>query len=388
MPEQATALDVLVIGGGQAGLSVGYQLRRRNLRFLILDASDRIGDAWRHRWDSLHLFTPARFSSLEGMPHDAPGDALIAKDAMADYLESYASRFELPVLSGVRVERLTRRDGRFVAESRGRVFEAPQVIVAMGSYQVPRVPEFADSLRPSIRQLHSADYRSPRQLQPGDVLLVGAGNTGSELAMELSRTHRVIMSGRGTGQLPFRIGGRIGKHLVRPVLRVLFHRVLTIGTPIGRLARPKLIVGGGPLIRVKARDLAAAGVVRAPRTVATADGLPQLEDGRVLDVANVIWCTGFHPGLSWIDLPILDAHGEPRHRGGVVAEMPGLYFVGLHFLYSLSSEMIHGVGRDAERIASLVSRSRSFSSAWNPGSTVSPSSAPSAAIRETLPSGR
>jgi putative flavoprotein involved in K+ transport len=288
------------------------------------------------------------------MPHTAPVGAFLPKDDMADYLETYASRFELPVLSGVRVERLSRKDGRFVADSNGRVFEAPQVIVATGSYQAPRVPKFADQLRPSIRQMHSIDYRNPSQLLPGSVLLVGAGNTGSELATELVGSHHVYMSGRSTGELPFRISGPVGRRLVRFVLRFLFHRVLTIATPIGRLARPKLLVGGGPLIRVKSRDLVTAGVECTPRTSGVENGLPRLEDGRVLDVANVIWCSGFDPALSWIDMPIFDERGEPRHKGGVVADVPGLYFVGLHFLYSLSSEMIHGVGRDAKRIAGLV----------------------------------
>jgi putative flavoprotein involved in K+ transport len=355
MSAQTTNIDVIVIGGGQAGLSVGHHLRRRNLRFLILDASARIGDAWRHRWDSLRLFTPARYSSLDGMRLAAPGDTFITKDEMADYLEAYAARFELPVLSSVRVDRLSRRGGRYVVEADGREFEAPQVVVAMGTYQEPTVPAFAADLSPTIRQLHSHDYRNPAQLKPGDVLLVGAGNSGSELAMELAKSRRVYMSGRSTGEIPFRIGGFLGRTLlVRLVVRFLFHHVLTIATPIGRAARPKLIVGGGPLIRVKSRDLAAAGVVRTGRTVGATDGRPRLEDGRVLDVANVIWCTGFNPGFTWLDLPILDAHGGPRHRGGVVAEAPGLYFVGLHFLYSLSSEMIHGVGRDADRIAGLV----------------------------------
>lgn len=180
------------------------------------------------------------------------------------------------------------------------------------------------------------------------------------------------MSGRSTGEIPFRVNGFLGRILlVRLVLRVLFHRVLTVRTWIGRKLRPKLLVGGGPLIRVKARDLAAAGVERAPRTVGVQDGRPVLEDGRALDVKNVIWCTGYETGFSWIDLPILDERGVPHHRAGVVDDAPGLYFVGLHFLYSLSSEMIHGVGRDAARIAAhahaslrQASRSRSAKSAW------------------------
>ncbi|MDH4282724.1 MAG: hypothetical protein OEV36_08745, partial [Myxococcales bacterium] len=232
---------------------------------------------------------------------------------------------------------------------------AEQVIVAMSNYQRPSVPAFAKLLASEIVQLHSMHYKAPSQLQPGPVLLVGAGNSGSELAMELAKSRHVYMSGRSTGEIPFRIGGFLGRILlVRLVLRVLFHRILTVDTPIGRKLRPKLLFGGGPLIRVKARDLAAAGVERTPRVADVRNGRPVLEDGRALDVKNVIWCTGYETGFSWIDLPILDEHAIPRHRAGVVPDAPGLYFVGLHFLYSLSSEMIHGVGRDAARIAALA----------------------------------
>jgi putative flavoprotein involved in K+ transport len=235
------------------------------------------------------------------------------------------------------------------------VFRAEQVIVAMSNYQQPSIPSFSKELDPGIVQLHSMQYKAPSQLQPGSVLLVGAGNSGSELAMELAKTRRVYMSGRSTGEVPFRIGGFLGRVLLaRLVLRGLFHRILTVGTPIGRKLRPKLLVGGGPLIRVKARDLFAAGVERTTRTIDVRGGRPVLGDGRVLDVENVIWCTGYETGFSWIDLPILDERGVPRHQAGVVSDAPGLYFVGLHFLYSLSSEMIHGVGRDAARIAALA----------------------------------
>jgi putative flavoprotein involved in K+ transport len=347
--------DVIVVGGGQAGLSVGYHLSRRNLRFVILDAEERIGDTWRKRWDSLRLFTPARFDGLDGMPFPGSPDDFPTKDEMGDYLEAYATRFHLPVRTSSRVDRLWREDGLFVVRTGGRELEAPQVVVAMANYQRPRVPAFADELRGDIVQLHSAEYRNPSQLREGGVLLVGAGNSGSEIAMELARSHEVFMSGRDTGHIPFRIEGFAGRVLlVRLVLKGLFHRVLTVRTPIGRKVRPTVIAQGGPLIRVKPRDLEAAGVVRVPRTAGVEDGRPRLEDGRVLDVTNVVWCTGFHPGFSWIDLPILDERGEPRHEAGRATGEPGLYFVGLHFLYALSSAMIHGVGRDAARIVDAV----------------------------------
>jgi len=349
-------IETLVIGGGQAGLSVGYHLGRRGLPFLIVDGSERIGDAWRQRWDSLRLFTSARYDGLDGMPFPAPPHYFPTKDEMGDFLESYAEGFQLPVRSGVRVERLSRQGDHFVVSAGLHRFVADNVVVAMAGYQKPHVPSFAEELDSGIVQLHSSDYRNPAQLREGPVLLVGAGNSGSEIATELAPHHSVRMSGRHTGHLPFRPEGPVGRFLMVPfVLRVLFHRLLTVRTPLGRKARAKILGKGGPLIRVRPKDLARAGVEWVPRTAGVQDGKPVLEDGRVLDVANVVWCTGFHAGFDWIDLPIHDPL-EPRHRSGIVEGQPGLYFVGLHFLHALSSAMVHGVGRDAERIVGQIER--------------------------------
>jgi len=352
-------VQTVVIGGGQAGLSVGYHLAQRQLPFVILDAEPRVGDAWRNRWDSLRLFTPAKFDGLPGVRFPAGGSTFPTKDAMADYLADYATRFSLPVRSGMRVDGLSRNGKGFVVTAGERRFVADNVVVAMSNYQKPFVPPFASELRSDIVQLHSLDYRNPGQLREGGVLLVGAGNSGADIALEVARTHRTWLSGRHPGHVPFRIEGLAARLLlVRLVLRVLFHRILSVRTPIGRKARPKVLSSGGPLIRVKPGDLDAAGVTRVPRAAGVKDGLPLLEDGRVLDVANVIWCTGFEPGFSWIRLPVLGER-EPQHDRGVVPSQPGLYFVGLAFLYSLSSVMIHGVGRDAERIAdAIVARRR------------------------------
>jgi putative flavoprotein involved in K+ transport len=347
-------IQTVVIGGGQAGLSVGYHLAQRGLPFVILDAGARVGDSWRGRWDSLRLFTPARFDGLDGMPFPARGQAFPTKDEMADYLAVYAARFQLPVRSGVRVDGLSRNGTGFIVTAGDRRLEAENVVVAMSNYQQPAVPPFASQLRRDIVQLHAKDYRNPSQLQDGDVLIVGAGNSGADIAMEVARTRRTWLSGRHPGHIPFRIEGFAARHLlVRLVLRVLFHHVLTVRTPLGRKARPTVLAKGGPLIRVKPKELVAAGVQRVPRTAGVREGLPVLEDGRVLDVKNVIWCTGFEPGFSWIKLPVLGPE-EPLHASGVVAKEPGLFFVGLEFLYSLSSVMIHGVGRDAKRIADAI----------------------------------
>ena len=353
---EATHIDTVIVGGGQAGLAMGYHLARRGLPFVILDANDRIGDAWRTRWDSLRLFTPAWLDALPGMPFPAPPHTFPTKDEMADYLEAYARRFDLPVRTGNRVERVQRLGDGFTVRTRGATYRADQVVVAMATYQRPKIPAFADQLGADIVQLHARDYRNPDQLRDGTTLVVGAGNSGAELAMELAPRHRVLLSGTHPGHLPFRIDGPAGRALlVRTVTRFLFHRLLTTRTPLGRAARRTALRRSGPLIRQKPRDLAAAGVTRVPRTTGVSHGRPQLADGRTLDVTNVLWCTGFEPDLSWIDAPgVVDGEKEPRHHRGVVAEAPGLYFLGLHFLHALSSGMIHGLDRDAAYLAEHV----------------------------------
>lgn len=359
-PSGLTRIDTVVIGAGQAGLSVGYHLARRGIPFVILESNDRIGDTWRRRWDSLRLFTPAQFDGLVGMPFPAPAHSFPTKNEMADYLEAYAARFNLPVRTGIKVTKVTKEGGKYIVFADNLRFEADQVVVAMATFQQRRVPPFASELDATIVQLHSSEYRNLSQLRDGGVLVVGAGNSGAEIAIEAARGgHATWISGRDTGHVPFRITGLAARLILfRLVLRVLFHRVLTVATPIGRRVRGKMLHAGGPLIRVRPQDLAKAAIQRVPRTAMVKNGRPVLEDGRVLNVANVVWCTGFHPGFSWIDLPVLDEHGQPRHLRGVTSER-GLYFVGLHFLYAMSSTMIHGVDRDAEHIANVIAARRS-----------------------------
>jgi putative flavoprotein involved in K+ transport len=349
----AERYETVIIGGGQAGLATGYHLARLGRSFVILEADRRIGDVWRRRWDSLHLFTPARHDGLPGWKFPAKGWSFPSRDDMADYLEAYAARFGLPVRTGMPVDGVIRNgDGSYVVSAAGRRFEADNVVVATGAYQIPTVPAFASQLDPGIVQLHSSDYRGPSQLRDGDgVLVVGAGNSGAEIALEAAGAHRVWLSGREVGAIPFRIGGLPARLLLeRLVLRVLFHRVLTVKTPMGRKMRARMGSRGTPLIRVRPEEITAAGVERVPRVAGIKDGLPVLEDGRVLEVANVVWSTGFRHDFSWIDLPGL-GDGEPFHRRGVVDGQPGLYLVGLHFLYAMSSAMIQGAGRDAEHVA-------------------------------------
>jgi putative flavoprotein involved in K+ transport len=223
----------------------------------------------------------------------------------------------------------------------------------MATYQKPRVPAIAKDLDPDIVQVHSRDYRNPGQLKPGGVLVVGAGNSGADIAVEVAKTHETWLAGRDVGHVPFRIESAVAKVLIPVLFRLVFHRVLTVATPLGRRAR-RAPEHGGALIRVKPADLEAAHVHRIGRFTAVRNGRPVLEDGQALDVANVIWSTGFEPGLSWIDIPLPQFHGAPAHDRGIMPDEPGLYFVGQFFLYAFSSTMIHGVERDARRVAKTI----------------------------------
>jgi putative flavoprotein involved in K+ transport len=354
----AERFETVIIGGGQAGLSVGYHLKRRGRPFVILDANERVGDSWRKRWDSLHLFTPARHDGLDGMKFPAKPWSFPSRDAMADYLGAYVARFGLPVRSGTSVDGVRKDGDRYVVTAGERRFEAEHVVVASGVYQVPRLPGFAPDLAPDILQMHSTQYGSPSQLRPGGVLVVGAGNSGSEIALEaVANGHPTWLAGPDPGHIPFRIRGLASRLVLeRLVIRFVFHRVLTLGTPMGRRLHAKHASNHTtPLIRIRPKEIVAAGIERVEGRVAgIRDGRPELEDGRLLDVANVIWATGFRRDFSWIDGL---GDGEPAHVRGVVDGEPGLYLVGLDFLYAMSSAMVHGVGRDAEHVVKrIVSR--------------------------------
>ena len=347
--------DTVVVGGGQAGLAIGYFLAAQHRDFVILDAAGRVGDTWRHRWDSLRLFTPAFHSGLPGMPFPAPGHSFPTKDQTADYLEAYAERFQLPLRLGRRVQSLARHDGGYLLRAGDARYTTKHVVVATGPYHHPHIPGFAAALDPTIAQLHSRDYRNPDQLPGGEVLVVGAGNSGAEIAVELAATRRTYLSGPDVGHAPiWLIHNRFSLWLA--------DHLLTTDTRLGRKVRDDRRRGGDPLVRLKPADILAAGVQRVPRVAGVVDGTPRLADGRVLEVAVVVWATGYRPDFGWIDLPIFDDAGNPIQHRGVVAATPGLYFLGLPFQYTPTSDHVGGVGRDARHIAqhlaALAGRSR------------------------------
>lgn len=361
MAEQGTTerYEAVVIGAGQAGLSAGYHLKRRGVDALILEANKRIGDQWRSRYDSLRLYSPARYDGLPGLPFPLPARSYPTGHQMADYLEAYANHFDLPVRTGIQVDGLRAAEygsGYVITAGELRI-EARQVVIAAGYFRQPHVPDFAAELDPAIRQFHSSEYRRPSQLADGPVLVVGLSHSGADMAMEAVKNgHPTIVSGKGHGQLPFSVDSRVGRY-GWPIWAFLAWNVLTIRTPIGRKMRPEIRKNGGaPLLRYRKAELAKAGVEMVEaRTTGTQDGKPVLADGRVLEVANVIWSTGFRPDFSWIHLPIFADDGFPMEQRGVVPSSPGIYFVGLIFQYGFTSMLVVGAGRDAgyvvERIA-------------------------------------
>jgi putative flavoprotein involved in K+ transport len=273
---------------------------------------------------------------------------------MGEYLEAYADHHRLPTQTGVRVDRLRASTGAanaggYEISAGDRRYEANQVIVATGAFQRPHVPELAKRLDPAIRQLHSADYRGPHQLADGPVLIVGLSHSGADIANEAANAgHRTFVSGGAHGQLPFSVDSRRAR-LAWPLMRFVAWNVLTLRTPIGRRMAPKVRAGGGPLLRVRRGDLEPAGVTLHEARTADVDerGRPVLADGTALYVANVVWCTGFRPDYRWIELPVFGEDGWPKERRGVVDAQPGLYFLGIPFLYSFTSMLVLGAGRDA-----------------------------------------
>jgi putative flavoprotein involved in K+ transport len=352
-------IETVVVGGGQAGLAVGFHLARLGRDFVILDAGLRIGDAWRTRWEGLRLFTPARYSGLPGMPFPGPKDALPTKDQVADYLESYASRMRLPVRLATRVNDVwpDADEGFLVDTAAGRI-RADDVVVATGAFAHPRIPDVAAGLDAAIVQLHSSGFHDPSQLADGDVLVVGASNSGAEIALIVAASHRTMLVGPDRGKMPIRPESLLAR-IVDPFFLFFLNHIATVRTPIGRRALVDIRDHGGPLERVWPEDLARAGVERVvARVVATRDGRPVLEGGEALDVANVIWCTGFAPSYGWIHLPITGSDGWPEQERGVVPARPGLYFIGLPALYSGASGLLGGVGRDAAHVAEQLNRRR------------------------------
>ncbi|MFL6417214.1 MAG: flavin-containing monooxygenase [Bryobacteraceae bacterium] len=361
--------ETIVLGGGQSGLAAGYQLNRAGCSFLIVDANQRSGDAWRGRWDSLQLFSPAQYDSLPGLPLAMRKGTFPHKDLLADYLEHYAFHFNLPILRGVRVTRVGRQGKGFLIECGNRTLSCANVIVATGAYSRPRIPDSSALLNQSIQQIHSSGYRRPEDVVGERVLVVGFGTSGIEIAIELAAAGRhVLLSGRPTAQALSKFLPAIfaGKNQILRLIGAAYwnfvHRVVTIDTALGRKAKSQISRRGQPLIRLNRADALAAGVEHVVRLAGVTEGQPSLEDGRVVDVSAVVWCTGFRPGYEFLELPDcpFDSKGLPIAPHGIVGQIPGLYFVGLPFQVGLTSTLVGGAGRDAALVVRHLARRQSI----------------------------
>jgi putative flavoprotein involved in K+ transport len=344
--EASSNHEAVVVGAGQAGLAIGYFLKQHGRRFVILEAADSIGSAWRERWDSLTLFTPRRYSGLPGLPFPGNPEGYPDRDEVIAYLERYAARFELPIELNSPVRRLTAEDGRFVLEVDGRTITADQVVVATGPFQKPFVPEVAGRLGPEVVQMHATGYRNPGDIPARTVLVVGGGNTGFQIAKELSRTHRVVLAvGSKQTPLPQRL---LGRDLFWWLTKSRLFNT-TIDSRLGRrLSTRETLIGSSP------RELRRrCGVELKPRVVDADGRRVRFEDGNELEVDAVIWATGYRPDFSWIEVPLFDTAGRLRHRRGVT-DVPGLYFLGLTWQHTRGSALIGWVKDDAEFIAEQI----------------------------------
>jgi putative flavoprotein involved in K+ transport len=351
--QEPERLGTVIVGAGQTGLATAYFLGRTGVPCVVLDEHERVGDQWRQRYDSLLLNTPAQYDGLPGLPMPAPHGSYPSGAEMGDHLERYAERMGITVRGGVGVRAVDQQaDGTWRLTTSAGDLVAENVVVAIGAEQIPRVPDVAADLDPGIRQLHSSDYRNPGQLLPGPTLVVGASQSGADIALEIVQAgHETWLSGRPHGEVPVPFGSRRFR-LGLPVIWFLANHVFTVKTPMGRRMQPAVRKGGTPLVRHRRADVAAAGVqLTEARTVKADDGRPVLDDGTVLDVANVVWCTGFRQDFDLVRPDPTGDDGYPRGDGGIVVDLPGLYYVGLLFQTGFGSMLIGGAGRDAKRVA-------------------------------------
>jgi putative flavoprotein involved in K+ transport len=334
--------DTVVIGAGQAGLATGYYLARAHDDFVIIDKEATAGDSWRQRWDSLKLFTPSQYACLPGLPFPGKRDIFPTKDEMADYLQSYAQQFALPVRLNVKVHELLKVPGGFEIVTSAGKMHARHVIIATGSSPNPNIPDFTKDIDKNIFQIHSSQYKNPQSVPSGNSLFVGAGNSGVEIALELSQSRKTFISGHPTPHIP---------DLVFRYARGLYwwfaYNILTTSTPIGRIVRSKVIKSGAPLLHVSFKDVKTAGILHLPRVSGVKKDRPQLPDGRTISVSSIVWATGFKPDFSWIRMNVTDDTGWPKTNRGVSVDVEGLFFVGMPFQFALTSGLVGGVRRDA-----------------------------------------
>ena len=348
--------DTIIIGGGQAGLAMGYELKLRKINFVILDAGVDVGESWNSRWDSLRLFTPDWAIRYPGQHFPKVNDGFPTKKHLSDFLKAYAGKFRLPVLHRMKVTKLEKKDAGFEVTTSDRKFTCRQVVVATGNYSMPKIPSFANQLHGNLLQIHSAEYKNLDQLPEGDILVVGAATSGLQIALEIAKTgRRVYVSGNPPAQIP----PIMLKYFRKPLIWMMNNR-MTIKTRRGRKMRDAIKIQGqaAPLLNISLEEVLKAGAIHVSRVSGGKEGMPFLEDGKLLKISSIIWCTGFTRDFSWLGemQNIIDDHQYPVSYRGITTHR-GLYFLGMAFQYAVTSTWILGIGRDASYIADHIKKS-------------------------------
>ena len=399
--------DIVVIGAGQAGLATSYYLTEAGCNHVVLER-DRVGERWRsERWDSFTLVTPNVMSRLPGFPYEGDdSDGFLTRDEVVEYLDAYVDRFDPPLRTGVEALAVRRHDAGYTVETTDTTYETTNVVVATGPFQRPRIPEFGAEFPSSVRQLHTSEYRNPDQLDSGGVLVVGSGQSGTQIATELHESGRdVYLSVGKAAKAPRRYRG---KDIVRWMVALggLEAVVDSLDSPADRFAPNPYVSGKDGGQEIDLIELAADGMTLLGRAERVEDGrlvvagdlkenlrnayrfyagmLEKIDDlietegidapdpefvprnpeeisverVRELDleaanVRTVIWATGFQFDFDWVEPATFDEYGYPVHDRGVT-DTPGLYFLGLPWLHTAGSSLLFGVGGDAEHVTDHI----------------------------------
>ena len=335
--------SVVIIGAGQSGLTMGVKLKSAGIDYLILGKEQRLGDVWRQRYDSLQLFTPRWLSRLPGHPADTRNpNGYADKDEIADDLEAYATTHQLNVQLSTEVTALRRTDEGFLLDTNRGAFTTARVVIATGPFQNPSIPDFATVLSPDVFQVHTAHYKNKEQLRNGNVLIVGGGNSGAQIAVELAKHHVVHLS--TTKTIAF-----VPQEILEKSIFWWFKKLGVYKAHIGTRIGQRLSQRGDPVIGKALKACIDSGEVRMhSRAISAAGNRVLFEGGESLKVYNVIWATGFTSDYGWVQVPgVLDEQGRPDHKRGV-CKTAGTYFLGLPWQHNRGSALIGGVAADAE----------------------------------------
>ena len=343
-------LDYVVIGGAQAGLSIAYHLQEQNKNFLIVDGEEQIGASWLNRWDSLKLFTPTEYNHLPGLKFKTPKNHYPTKFEVANYFKAYVKKFEIPVQFNTLITSVRKNKKTFTIEYKDGIIEAKNVVIATGPFHIPYTPPCHTKASQEILQIHSNYYKNANQLQNGDALVVGGGDSGYQILNEISKdsSRTVYFSGDTTVKsLPQQFLGKTLWWWFTVTGFLKYNKYSWIGKKINSSIQPVI---GTDVKEILSRE----NVIPVGRTRDASDHKIFFEKKKVSTIKNIIWATGYRPNFSWIEGLELDADNYPKNYRGI-SNIKGLYFMGLPWMYTRGSATLGGVSKDAQFLANYIS---------------------------------